>query len=749
MKKNDANSQVMMPREKPDVAQLISDMEGDMASFASYANRLERSDEIQQAWWQGQTEDGRKHDTDEMEATPFDGSSDQRIRISEEVVNERVLIQKAAMIGGRSTFKPKNSGTAKDAALFSTLMGHYMEGAMRQEVRDETDYLLEWKEGGGIAVLFVGWLHERALEPRMITEDDLVQFAVNAGLMNAGLPAVQALQQSAQDGSADPAMLEQAAGVAEVSEDDLRQMMLDPARTNELVRQIQAFDPEVTKAEALRVARAMQAGEEGDYFAPYTKESRPMWEALQPGVDVFFSGSARKLQKAPRITRVHWLTETDLRDRAQVEGWDKDWLKLVLKNPGRHFTWGLESGAWVMSGSATRYEFMSDDELIRAKFYQVAEVYSRRSSIAGAPCIYRTVLHGSVNNACGVHEVLKYKHGKYPFLEFRRERKKRPLCSPRSINELLTTNQDALKSLHDARRNRIDLANSPPVITTGRRTGGRIRIGPDMEIPEARAGTLRWFEPPQLDMDTVDVAQDERSMVDKYFGRWSKDVPQPVVQMHNQALVNDWLLDLGEAVTMTAQLIQQYVSDEEASRIVGMDYDLDATRKAIQAEYNLTISFDVRDLDLDWLKKKMEMLNEGALSADTMGVIDRGKYVNFMFSAIDPVMAQMIIEPTERATQNELDDEDRALSVIFTGGEPALLQGQNHAARLQHDQEAVQNSPTRQQVLATNGQIAEVYQNRLKFHQTQVAQQNNKQIGRLGGEPVLGRALSQAGKIPA
>lgn len=747
--KREPNSQILNPREVPDVSRMIEEIEADMSGCASYVERLKQSDETMEAWWPGQSDDGRKHDTTESEAYPFDGASDARIRVSEEVVNERVLIKTAATIGGRSLFKPKESGDAVNATLFTTLMNHFMSGPMKVEIRDELDFLAEWQEACGLSILFVGWHTERALEPKTITEEDLLQFAVNLGLQTSGLPSTEELGKGIESGEVDAEQIAQAEAVAEVTTDDLRDMLLDPKRTKELVRQIRQYDPEVTAAEALRVARALQADEAGDYFAPYVRESRPVWEALLPLQDVVFSGAVKNIQKAPRITRQHWLTETDLLDRAKMEGWDKAWLDLVLKNPGRALNFGMDSGAWVMSGSAVRWEFMSDEELVRAGYYQITEVYSRRSSLAGAPCIYRTILHGSVNNAYGLHEVCRYKHGGYPFVAFRRERKKRPMTSSRSIPELTVTNQQSIKEIHDSRRNRNDLAVSPPVIVAGRRSGGRIRIGPDMEIPEARAGTLRWMDPPRMDMDTVAIAQDERAQLDSYFGRWSKNVPQPLVQLHQQKIVNDWLVDIGAAVLMTAQLVQQYVTAEEATRIVGTEYTLDDSRRAIQAQWDLTISFDVRDLDLEWLAKKMKMVNEFVLAGDVLNVVDKAGMTEFLFAAIDPVMAQRLVQPRAKAQQSEMDDEDRALSTIFTGGEPELMQGLDHAGRAQRMMEKTQNSPTRMQLLQTNGEIKKVWDNRLKFHQTQVSQEKNKQIGRLGGSPVLGAALSEAGKIPA
>jgi hypothetical protein len=745
--------ETLAPREVPDVKELLEKLQDDLRWSIDYVNRIEAADEVIEAYWEGQHDSGRKvQEEGGAEPFPFNGASDQRIYLAAEIVNEKVLLQKAALVNGASTFTPVESADAPDAALMQTLVGYFLNGPMKREVRDETDFMLNWKEGYGACLWHICWHEERAVEPRSITEDDLIAMAVQSGLQAAGLPAQEELAAGAEDGSVDEGTQQMASVVIEQSGQGMLDMLLDPARETELIAALTAWDPDITPAEAKRVAKELRTDRAGTYYAPYVKESRPKWKALNLMVDAFLPAGTTDIQNAPHIPLIHWLTASQVRDRAALKGWKPEHLAKVLAAPGRQLDVGmLGSGAsWVLSTASVRRGMTGSMDTVDAesKLYEIIEVLHKTTTLAGAPAVFSTVIHGAVLDAPLEHEMQPYRHGKYPLVALRRERRKRAITESRGIPELVVTSQNSIKDQHDARRNRTDLAVSPPLIVATNRAGGRISIGPNMQISERRAGTLRWFEPPKLDMDSTSIIKDERAMIDMMFGRFADSVPQPVVQLHNQALVDDFLCDLSEAVLMTTQLIQQYVPEERASRIVGTKFTMDQTRAAIQAQWDLRITFDVRDFNLDWLKQKAEMITNFVLAADTLGVVDRAGYVQYLFRAIDPVMSQTLVKPLDQAQREQLAAEDAALTEIFSGGEPELIPGQNHDALAKRMIEKTQNSETRMQLYQTNGQIRKVWDNRLKFHRTQTSQQKNKQIGRVGGKPVLGEAMSEAGTLP-
>jgi hypothetical protein len=738
---------VMDPRSPVDVKKLIDAIEEDLRWSADFVRRIEGADETLEAFWEGQHDSGRKvASQDDPDPSPFNGASDQRIRLAEEIVAEKVLLQKAAMVNGASTFTPVEAADAPDAQLMQTLVGYFMNGPMKSELRDEIDFALHWKEAYGLSILGVAWHEELAVEPRKLTVMDLVSAATEAGMVSAGLPPEQAA-------NVDPAVVEDAITMVEnEAKEDVLSMILEPDREEELIEALQAFDPDITDAEAKRVVAELREASEATYYAPYVKESRPKWRAYMPMVDILFPPNTTHLQSAQRIEIIHRLAADQVRERAVRKSWPEGALKAVLANPGRRLTlgdYGHGTQSWVLSTAGVRrgIEDGAGGALTDEQF-EIIEVLHRCSTPSGVPAIYATVLHASFTDAPLEHELQPYKHGKFPLVALRRERKKRALTDARGIPELVMTNQWAIKAQHDARTDRTSLANSPPLITQGVRSGGRVTIGPNSQISERRVGTLRFMPMPQVDLDSIGIVKDERLMINQFFGRFAEGVPQPVVQLHNQGLVNDFLLDVSEAVIMTTQLVQQYVSEERATRIVGMRFTPDQARAAIQAQWDTTIAFDVRDFHLEWLKQKAEMVSTFVLAADTLGVVDRGAYVQYLFRAIDPVMAQHLVRPVEEAMRTEIADEERALAVIFSGSEPELVPGGNSQARLDFMQADLTKSKARQEILRINGEVRAVWQNRAKFHQTQLAQQANKQIGRVGGKPVLAAAMADAGTLP-
>ena len=65
---------------KQEFKQLCSD------AGLSANDRRELSGDIRFCRWQGQTSDGKKHDTDEKKAFPYEGASDARIRLTDGTV---------------------------------------------------------------------------------------------------------------------------------------------------------------------------------------------------------------------------------------------------------------------------------------------------------------------------------------------------------------------------------------------------------------------------------------------------------------------------------------------------------------------------------------------------------------------------------------------------------------------------------------------------------------------------------------
>jgi hypothetical protein len=123
---------------------------------------------------------------------------------------------------------------------------------------------------------------------------------------------------------------------------------------------------------------------------------------------------------------------------------------------------------------------------------------------------------------------------------------------------------------------------------------------------------------------------------------------------------------------------------------------------------------------------------------DSFGVIDRVGLIKYMFQAVDPNMASMLIQDIGAATQQEQEDEQAAFAKISAGAEPPLKEGgQNAQVRLQTLQGIIQSNPAVQQRYQSDEIFRKMIDARAQAFQFQLQQQQNAVIGRTGAQPAL------------
>jgi hypothetical protein len=186
-------------------------------------------------------------------------------------------------------------------------------------------------------------------------------------------------------------------------------------------------------------------------------------------------------------------------------------------------------------------------------------------------------------------------------------------------------------------------------------------------------------------------------------------------------------------------LAQQYMTPEEVARITGnAQLAFNASPQDIRGRFDITAEFDARLLDNEALGAKLEYLAKILVPMDSFGVIDRAGLVKYMFQAVDPNLAGMLVQDIGKATQAEIEDEQTAFAKIAAGTEPPLKEGgQNAQVRLQTLQQIIQSNPAVQQRYQQDEIFKKMIDARAQAFQFQLQQQQNAVIGRVGSQPAL------------
>lgn len=203
--------------------------------------------------------------------------------------------------------------------------------------------------------------------------------------------------------------------------------------------------------------------------------------------------------------------------------------------------------------------------------------------------------------------------------------------------------------------------------------------------------------------------------------------------MHQQGLVGRFLEALNEALDLTLQLCQQYMDPIVGARVAGLGVPLHASREDIQGEWLMDLSYDVRELDLDYLQKKFDLLAK-MLQFDTGSNVKRAELMRYVFAAADPVLAERLVMDESGAQDAAYQDEK---TVITTQLSNQRVQGRldNPQSRLMAHQEWVQD-PDSMNLLHSHFKAATLEVLRVEALEFQIAQATtNKATGATGEKP--------------
>jgi hypothetical protein len=683
--------------ESPDrekISEILSDIDQADADGSQYVQRKLRNWNTRYCVWPGQSEDGRKHaGAMGRQPWPWDGAADTRVRLADNIIRDHCAILTNAFFKSRVQIQPVESmdidkRTAAEAVLKWLLFQHCLDD-LRREVR----LAAEFRETYGLAIMAVDW--------QQTTRTEIKRFTIEEAQM---------MVQESQDPNL-AALLE---------------IVMDPLQEETAAELLGQVVPELGKVSKVR---ALRDKGEVEWESPYIFESKPVWTALEAWEDVIFPIQTFSLQRAAFVARRELLNEVELRERAAVEGWDEDWVEEAVKHKGQL--------------KRIHLNLHRTDQFLFEQLRDLIEIWhvfrKENDPKTDAIRVTRSVISYHIPDKAAVHELLPYAHGMYPFVEMPRERSTRPLLESRGIPELVQTAQEEIKIQRDYRADRASISILPPVRVPANRGKFDLVLGPGVQVPERRPGEIGWMDPPRPDAGSIEVENATRFDVNNYFGRMADGVPPQMSMIHTQEMIDSYLLDMKLCVIQTMALAQQYMTPEEVSRVTGnASLAFSASPQDIRGRFDITAEFDARLLDSEALGAKLDYLAKVLVPLDSFGVIDRAGLVKYMFQAVDPNMASMLVQDIGAATQQEIEDEQGAFAKIAAGTEPPMKEGgQNAQVRLQTLQQIIQSNPAVSQRYQQDEIFRRMLDARMQAFQFQLQQSQNAVIGRVGAQPAF------------
>jgi len=684
----------------PQVAELLAEYNRSMIN-STQGNLVTKFDDIRFARWSGQSEDGKKHSELRAEgdpAWPFEGASDVRNRLIDSTCNELSALLVTAFQKADIRANGTELSDLTISQIATTLLRWIRDSKMPQQLMKEAELGAQYALQYGWSAFFVGWQQSISKRTQPISMEQVVQLA-------------------------------QASGSQVLAE--LPQLIM--SSPEEAAAIVQAAIPDLSTEEASRMVRELAETGMTTRDEEYVSKNLPEIVALKPWDEIIFPPETADLQRSRVIFRRTWMSEVELREKITTENWNADWVESALQTLGRSSTYyqmNLLPTTTMMVYNGVNYNNM------------VEVVYCYTKQLDGnAPAIYYTVVcPQAANNLRGdkvswaIHERLDYAHGEYPFIEFRREQLRRAVVDTRGIPELSSTDQDEIKAQHDSIRDHTAFSTLPPIKVV-KRVGAINRVGPGISLPVVSQNDYSFMEPPAREPSVAfNLIQRVEANHAAYFGTSNPNVMPQKTMLFQQKLINSWLLTWRSVFRQMFSLCCQYMAPAEIQRITGGV--LPQNLSEIHSEFDLSVRFDVMDMDKEYIAQKIDFLTKIA-QMDAGGVLNRNRLTEMMIQAIAPEMASELIMNQQQASQKMYKDVQSDIGNMLLGNE-ALYQENDPTAgtKLQYAQQILQSNPKAQAALQQDPNFQQLFQNYVKNLQMSMMQQQNAQIGRIGVTPV-------------
>jgi hypothetical protein len=676
-----ADPELLYVSNEPDINYLAETYRRTQADLGEWLDRRQRDYDVRNCMWSGQSDDFKKHSnlSSTGDVFPWDGASDQMIRMCDNQINKCVAMVMNAVRQAHIVATPVESGDIERANVISMFL-RWLINTKMEEFYDQLELGLNHFFEKGLMCHYVWYDSQELKQQQTIRLDEIAQ-------------ALPAIAEAIQDGSMD---------------EELSSALKDQFK--------------VSKAKAKAMLRELR--NDGTTTIPVTRRvvNRPRIKALAPDEDVFWPNYTIDPQEAPYVFHVLHMTPEQLRAKISSEGWDEEFVEKAMEL------------AQYTQRDDTLYNVRQMDEVIRDddETIRIVYCYQRLLDEDDIPGIYCTIMHPDVPDLYAKHELLDYAHGKYPFVITKYEQTSKRLYSSRSIPEIGEPLQQVMKIETDALIDRQSLATLPPLEHPLGRPPSR--YGPGVRIPYRTPGEIRWANTPPFDGGNIEVRRYIQEMFDKYFGNFAPGVDQVESQNKQQAVINKVFTHLKYVLEQVWTLYQQYGPDAEFFRVTGMQ-DVQKFSKGRPGErFDFYLQFDVATQDPQQMLERVKAIAELAPALDRSGTLDTERLLQLAVGQIMPGASEKIIIPKETASQKAVDEERQTIAELVAGVPPNVRPQDAHELKAQVFQQWL-SQPDIQQKAQEDPALQERIQNYMQQRNFAIQQKANAEIGRLGAAP--------------
>ena len=661
---------------------------------SQYYKEREREQKAFDQIWDGQSCNGLRVDTDEEEAWPFDGASDQRVRWGDTAFQEYVALMTVAL--DRCKVEVECSGT-QEGATRAAAVAKVLKWCRRKLGADwyvQVMALLRYVlvDTPAVAAMDVGWMVKKTMGVAELDANELeAEYAA----------AMEALGEAGREAAAIEfrAMLE---GEAAASQEPLARWLVSAKKVREkdagAVIEALAQDGE---CEALVEAEAWEG--------PYMK-------ALRYGDDFMLPPATEDFDTASPLFRQEWIGETELRERAANEGWDEKWVEETLKHKGANLY-------------DTR-DYESADDM--KDMVNLVWCYTTSVDAEGATTRYVSVLSLADGSAFG-KRVVRARRGKWQTVFFRREVLANNCLASRGLAHICCPDQGLAKQLKDSANNNAIISCLPMIKAKGARVRN-VMYEPFRAVPMGQNDDLTFMQPPAYPAAAKEMVKELKDDLYAYLGLTNGTTD---VTTRTSSFTAFMLAQFCELMKRLVEAAQDYASDEALMSVTGEADTRGVRHEDLDGDFQLSLKFDPANMDHKDLIDRVTALGQIIAPLDAKNEIDRGPVLRNAFAQLFPECYDESFRSSEEIVGDDIKDEEQNFMKLKAGLMPAMdTEGKwNYQARLEWHQRMAGENPDAIEEMSPRAQ--ENYQRWLAALRQMATQfGENAEIGRTGVEGV-------------
>ena len=675
----------------PDVQTLRYAYDQTVMELESYFDLCRTSYDERRNFWNGKSRDHRKHGAD---AFPWEGASD----VESHVIDERITRLVSLFINAlnRSNIKafPVNVNDIPRANVVTNFLKWMVSSGyiprFKKEMELGANYLLE----RGLLITYVGWLRE---DRTFLQKLDLNQMA------QVSPELVQAINEGSTDDEIIAIMIQAMPGVNE-------------RRAEKALSDLREFG----EAEVPMVRRQVNC---------------PDVKTLAPDGDFFFPSYVTDPQRAPYCFWKTYYTKQELQNKIVTDDWDADFVNYVCER----YT-GVNIDSIETEQEGRRSSRLSDNAYEANELIELVHGYQRLVDPEdGSEGIYETIFHKEFNGNEFARGYAKFEllngYEDYPVVVTKLSEDSKRLYDTMTIPDLLRGLQNQVKVERDSRIDRNSIATMPPLLhPIGQ---APTDWGPGRRIPYRRKDDYHFADFPRYNEGSAEMEGTMLLQADRLVGL---DEDQNSI-VRKQFLVDKYLQHSSEVLKQCFRCFQRFGPDSIYFRVTGAPDPVNFDKGNPNEDYDIIINYDVLNSDKVLQEAKLQQIMN-LTQMDRNGRINSTALLDAMASAIDPVLADSILQPIEDAQDQVSKEVTDDLAKIHAGIEmPARPTGSGTA--LQIIQQYVQQPDIAQKV-QTDQAFAQRLQKYTAQYQFVIQQQQNAQIGRIGTNPAqMGQVNTQ------